>query len=252
MLVSLTDKVVMVTGSARRVGRAILLAFAREGAHVIIHHSHSDADAASAAEEARAFGVKALIVKGDYSDPAQINANFNEVISHFGRLDILVNSASIFEKADLLDITPSDWRHVLDINLNAPFYASTVAAQLMRDFGIPGSILNIADNSGVSPVADRPHHSVSKAGLIHLTKTAALALAPYQIRVNALVLGPVLPEPGRSMESWAKSAAKLPLKRAGTPDDAARAALFLATNDFITGAILHVDGGEALITGGLA
>ncbi len=252
MLLSLKDKVVMVTGSARRVGRALLLGFAREGAHVIVHHSNSDADAESASEEVREFGVDALIVKGDYGDPAQIDANFSAIIRHFGRVDVLVNSASVFEKADFLDITAADWRRVLDINLNAPFYVSTAAGQLMRDRGIHGSILNLADNSGVNPVADRPHHSVSKAALIHLTKTAALSLAPYQIRVNALVLGPVLPEPGRSAESWAQSASKLPLKRAGDPDDAARAAIFLATNDFITGAILHVDGGEALKTGGLA
>lgn len=245
MLVSLQGKVVMVTGSARRVGRAILLAFAREGAHVVVHHSGSPDDAESAAAEARALGVDALIVQGDYGDPAQIAANFAHIKAHYGRLDVAVNSASLFEKAPFLDVSPDAWRRVIDLNQNAPFFVTQAAARLMRENATAGVILNIADNSGVNPVANRSHHSVSKAALIHLTKTAALALAP-DIRVNALVLGPVLPEPGRSAESWAKSEAKLPLKRAGDPDDAARAALFLAANDFITGAVLHVDGGEGL------
>lgn len=247
MLQSLGGKVVLVTGSARRVGRAILLGFAREGAHVIVHHSNSDADAQSAADEARAFGVDALIVKGDYSDPTEIESNFEEIARHYGRLDVVVNSASIYEKGDLLDIDAETWRRVIDINLNAPFWVTRVAGRMMRDSNTAGAVINIADNSGVQPLMGRAHHSVSKAGLIHLTKAAALELAPYGIRVNSIVLGPVLPEPGRSAESWAKTEAKLPLKRSGDPDDAARAALFLAANDFITGAVLHVDGGEGLV-----
>jgi len=247
MLVSLNGKVVMVTGSAQRVGRAIMLAFAREGADVIIHHSSSDAKAASAAAEARALGVDALIVKGDYSDPAQIDANFEQIKAHYGRFDVLVNSASILEKADFFDITAESWRRVIDINLNAPFLVTQAAAKLMRDINTTGVIINIADNSGINPIASRAHHSVSKAGLIHLTQVTALALAPYHIRANCIVLGPVLPEPGRSAESWASSEAKLPLRHAGEPDDAARAAVYLATNDYITGAVLNVDGGEGLV-----
>lgn len=242
MLIPLKDQVVMVTGSARRVGRAVMLAFARAGAHVVIHHSASDADAAAAAAEACALGVDAQIVKGDYTDPAQIAANFEEIRAHYGRLDVLVNSASVLGKAPFAHITADEWQHILDINLSAPFLVTQAAARLMS----AGVIINIADNSGVHPVAGRIHHSVSKAGLIHLTKATALALAP-RIRVNCLVLGPVLPEPGRSADSWERSEAKLPLGRAGDPDDAARAVLFLAANDFITGAVLHVDGGEGLI-----
>jgi NAD(P)-dependent dehydrogenase (short-subunit alcohol dehydrogenase family) len=239
----LKDKIVMVTGAARRVGNAIMMAFAREGAHVVIHHSGSDEDADLAAAAVTVLGVRALVVKGDYTDPAQIAANFAQVNGHFGRLDVLVNSASILGSAPFDEIAADEWGRVLDINLSAPFLATQAAARLMS---AGGAIINIADVSGVHARADRAHHSVSKSGLIHLTKASALALAP-RIRVNCLVLGPVLPEPGRSAESWARSAARMPLKRAGDPDDAARAALFLATNDFITGAVLHVDGGEALV-----
>ena len=246
MLVSLKGKVVMVTGSARRVGRAILLGFAEAGAHVIVHHAHSDADAESAAAEARAFGVEALIVQGDYADPAQIAANFAQIQARFGRLDGLVNSASLYERADFLDLPADEWRRVIDLNLTAPFLASQAAGRLMRDSGTGGVIINISDNSGVRPLAERPHHSVSKAALIHLTQVTALALAPYNIRANCIVLGPVLKENDRSAESWARTEAGLPLKRSGDPTDAARAALYLAANDFVTGAVLHVDGGEGL------
>ena len=110
----------------------------------------------------------------------------------------------------------------------------------------PSRVSLLPSRSGLRPWAARPHHSVSKAGLIMLTEVTAAALAQYGIRANCLVLGPVLPSTGQSAESWRATEARLPLKHAGNPDDAARAAVFLATNDYITGAVLRVDGGEWL------
>jgi NAD(P)-dependent dehydrogenase (short-subunit alcohol dehydrogenase family) len=246
MLHDLTGKVVMVTGSARRVGRGIALGFARTGAHLVIHHHNSDADAESAASEARALGVDALIVKGDHAHHDAIAQNFEAIRAHYGRIDVLVNSASIFQQRDFLDVAPDEWEQVLRINLSAPFWCTQHAGRLMRERNIAGSIINIADTSGLRPWAARPHHSVSKAGLIMLTQVAARALAQHQIRVNCLVLGPILPSPGMTEESWEKTEARLPLKRSGDVDDVARAAIFLATNDFITGAVLRADGGEWL------
>lgn len=242
----LKGKVALVTGSARRVGRGIMLGFARAGAHVVIHHSRSDDDAATAAEEAKALGVETLVVKADLSQYDETARLFEAVKDKFGRLDVLVNSASVFEQKDFLDIPPDEWDTVMNVNLRAPFWCTQFAGRIMREAGIAGAVINIADNSGLRPWSVRPHHSISKAGLIMLTEVSARALAAYQIRVNCIVLGPVLPSPGQDEAAWANVEARLPLKRSGDPDDAARAAVFLATNDFITGAVLRVDGGEWL------
>ena len=246
MLETLKGKVVLVTGSARRVGRAIALGFAVEGANVVIHHSDSDIEAERTESDAKALGVDTLVVKGDHARYEDVVDNFAKIKAHFGRIDVLVNSASIFRSADLLEIAPDEWNQVMDINLRAPFWCTQQAGRMMRDAGIAGSIINIADNSGLRPWSARPHHSVSKAGLIMLTEVTARSLAQYGIRANCLVLGPVLASTGQSEENWRKTEARLPLKRAGNPDDAARAAIFLATNDYATGSVVRVDGGEWL------
>lgn len=243
---SLKEQVVLVTGSARRVGKAILLAFAREGAHVVIHHSQSDEAAQATAHEAQALGVKTLIVKGDHRHHEAISANFEQIRQTFGRVDVLVNSASIFPSGNLLDISPEDWETTLGINLSAPFWCLQQAARIMREAHIQGSIINIGDNGGLRPWDKRPHHGISKAGVIMLTQVAAKALGEYGIRVNCVVPGPVLPAPDMSADFWDGIVAQLPLARSGEPDDVARAAVFLAKNDFISGAILRVDGGEYL------
>lgn len=247
MQLELHHKIVMVTGAARRVGKAIALAFARQGAHLIIHHSQSPDEAEQTAAEIRALGVQALVIQGDHSQHSEIVRNFAEIQQHYGRLDVLVNSASIFEKKDFLEVTPEEWHTVMDINLSAPFWCTQHAGRLMRDQHIPGCIINIGDNGGLRPWVQRPHHGISKAGVIMLTQVTAKALAQYQIRANCIVPGPVLKSPDMTDDYWQNVVeARLPLKRSGTPEDVAQAAVFLAQNDFITGAILRVDGGEYL------
>ncbi|NJL93558.1 MAG: SDR family oxidoreductase [Anaerolineae bacterium] len=246
MLTSLRDKVVLVTGSARRVGRAIALAFAREGAHLVIHHSNSAEAAAQTVREIEALGVRALAVQGDHRDPAQIARNFGEAHAHFGRLDVLVNSAGAFPLEDFLEIDAAAWQQVVDLNLSAPFFCTQHAARLMQvhDGGV---IINIGDNSGRRPWKARPHHSITKAAVVMLTEVSALALAEHRIRVNCVVPGPVLRAEKISEERWERViGGALPLGRPGDPDDVARACVFLASNDFITGAVLGVDGGEFL------
>jgi NAD(P)-dependent dehydrogenase (short-subunit alcohol dehydrogenase family) len=245
----LKGSVVMVTGAARRVGKAIALEFARQGADLIIHHSSSDADAATTAEEARGLGAAALVVKGNQADPGDVAAIFEAVRERFGRLDVLVNSAAIFKRASLLDLPYAEWREVLDVNLSGPFLCTQQAARLMVVGGRGGAIINISDNSGLRPWKDRPHHSVSKAGVIMLTQVAALAFAEHQIRVNCVVPGPVLRPAGEPEAVLEQIAAALPLGRIGRPDDIARACVFLATNDFATGSVLRIDGGEGLAGG---
>ncbi|NJP07757.1 MAG: SDR family oxidoreductase [Chloroflexaceae bacterium] len=240
-------QVVCVTGSARRVGRAIMLAFAERGAHVVIHHGNSDADAASAAEEARAAGVEALVLKADLADPAAIEQLFKDIQAHYDRLDVLVNSAANFKRNQLLDISLEEWHSVIDTNLRAPFLATQHAARLMITGGRGGVILNISDNSGLHGWAERGHHSIAKAGILMLTRVSAKALAEHQIRVNCVVPGPVLVPAGASPAVLDSLADMLPLKRIGTPEHIAQAMVFLASNDFATGSVLSIDGGEGLV-----
>ena len=245
MLVDLRGCVVCVTGSARRVGRVIALEFARHGANLVIHHSNSSQDAEDAALEARALGVEALVVQADQALPHQVSSMFERIQKHYGRLDVLVNSAASFKHGNLLEIEFEEWQSVIGTNLTGPFLCTQHAAKLMMPHG--GVIINISDNSGLKPWVSRAHHSIVKAGVIQLTQLAALALAQHNIRVNCVVPGPVLPPAGEPTAMLENIAAGLPLKRIGEPADIARACVFLATNDFATGTIMRVDGGEGLV-----
>jgi 3-oxoacyl-[acyl-carrier protein] reductase len=246
MLVDLKNRVVCVTGSARRVGRAIALEFARQGANLVIHHSSSNADAESAVAEAKTLGADAITVKADQSNPDEVKRMFETIRAHYGRLDVFVNSAASFKKGNLLDISFHEWQSVLGTNLTGPFLCTQEAARLMIEGKRGGAIINISDNSGLEPWQARPHHSVAKAGVIMLTQVAALSLAEHDIRVNCVVPGPVLPAAGEPENSVVAVARGLPLKRLGEPSDVARACVFLASNDFATGSIVRVDGGEGL------
>lgn len=244
------DKVVFVTGSARRVGRAIALAFAQNGANLVIHHAspHSADDAQSAAEAVRAHGGEALVISGNQGNSADVAAMFAQVREHYGRLDVMVNSAAIFKTGDLLTIPEAEWDLVMNINLKGPFLLTQQAGLLMKTHG-GGVIINISDNSGINPWVSRPHHSISKAGVIMLTQLAALALAEHDIRVNCVVPGPVLVPAGADHTVLEEIAEALPVGHIGNPGNIADACLFFAKNDFATGSILRVDGGEGLAGG---
>lgn len=245
-----TDKVVFVTGSARRVGRAIALTFAEKGANVVIHHSspRSAEAAQSTAEEARAYGVEAFITSGNQGNKSDVDTMFEAVRQHYGKLDVMVNSAAIFKRNDLLDISEEEWDQVMSINLKGPFMLTQAAARLMME-NEGGVITNISDNSGLHPWASRPHHSISKAGVIMLTQVSALSLASHNIRVNCVVPGPVLVPAGDDESVLDAIAEALPVGHIGNPKNIAEACVFLALNDFATGTILRVDGGEGLVGG---
>ncbi|MFO7741911.1 MAG: SDR family oxidoreductase [Anaerolineae bacterium] len=247
MILDLKTRTVFVTGSARRVGRAIAIAFAEHGANLVLHHvSPSSAEKArTTAEEIRGLGRDAVIVTGDQSRPADVARMFSEVRDHYGSLDVMVNSAAILRRTELLDVSYEEWQRVIDVNLTGPFLLTQHAARLMIERGTAGTIINIADNGGLVPWPAHPHSSVSKAGLVMLTQVAALALAPHGIRVNCLVLGPVLAPPGKE-EAFARIVEQVPLPHAGTPAEVGHACVFLAQNEFTTGAILRVDGGEGI------
>jgi NAD(P)-dependent dehydrogenase (short-subunit alcohol dehydrogenase family) len=247
-VIELKGKVALVTGSARRVGQQIALTLAEQSMDVIIHYGSSSSanEAAETANKARAMGVRAEVIQADLQQPDEINRLFAQIEEKFGRLDVLVNSAASFEKADIATMPLEEWNATLGINLTAPFLCSQHAVRLMREHNTGGSIINIVDLSAFGVWKTFPAHSVGKVGLKALTELFALSVGP-EIRVNAIAPGPVMRDEGNSPERWAEIGKRLPLKKTGEATDVAQAVVFLATQPFLTGVTLRVDGGEALL-----
>ena len=239
----LEGKVALVTGGAHRVGRAILLALARAGADVVLHYHHSQKQAEATQAELQALGRRVLLVRADLCRVEEIGVMFAEVRRAFPVLHVLVNSAAIMEAQPVDAVAPADWDRTLDLNLRAPFFCAQQAARLMTQGGV---IVNIGDVAGMRPWARYPVHSVSKAGVAMLTQVLARALAP-RVRVNAVAPGPVARPSDLGLERWQTIAQRLPLKRAGSPEDVAQAVLYLVQAEFVTGTILAVDGGAHLV-----
>lgn len=241
---SLAGKVALVTGGGVRVGRAICLALAQRGAHVVFTHLPGEA-CGETAREIAAFAVEGLALPLDVCEPGAPAGVAEQVISRFGRLDILVNNASVWLRAPFLAITPQAWRLALDVNLTGPFLMSqAVAPQMLKQES--GLIVNITDLSAYQTWKEYAHHSASKAGLVALTRVMAAELAPH-VRVNAIAPGTVLLPDGATdaKRQWAEGNSLL--KRVGSPQDVARTVLFLVDSDFATGAVYFMDGGRALV-----
>lgn len=243
---NLRDKTALVTGASRRVGKAIALELAARGASIVVHYGASAAQAAETVGEIEALGVRSWAVQADLRVEQEIERMFVEIADRAGGLEVLVNSAASFERAPFLEIGCREWDDVMALNLRAPFLCIQRAAPLMRAAG-GGVVVNISDLSGVKPWRNFAHHGTSKAALIHLSRAAALELAP-EIRVNCVVPGAILPPPGveESSEAWQKRGRPVPLGRTGAARDVAESVAFLASSDYVTGAVLPVDGGEHL------
>jgi NAD(P)-dependent dehydrogenase (short-subunit alcohol dehydrogenase family) len=237
----IAGKVALVTGGAHRLGRAFAMALAEAGADVVINYNTSADDAAATCRDVEELGRRALAVQADLSDSDNVRRLLDSVTDAFGRLDILVNSASIFERAPLLEISEADWDRTMTVNLKAPFLLSQAAAPLLRT--ARGAIINIVDLSALQPWPGYAHHAVSKAGLLHLTRVMARALAP-DVRVNAIAPGTVLPPEGQPPEEGSE---RRLTSRPGTPDDVVAALLYLVRSDFVTGECMVVDGGRSLL-----
>ena len=240
----LAGQAVLVTGAARRVGAVIAAAFHAAGARVAIHYRSSAADADALvgrlngvrADSARAF-------RADLADATACDTLVTEVVRAFGRLDVLVNNASTFYPTPVGTITPDQFDDLVGSNLRAPLFLSQAAApELAKHEGL---ILNIGDIHGLRPLAGHAVYSAAKAGLLMLTRALARELGPA-IRVNAIAPGPVMwPERGVDEALRERIVARTALKRAGSADDVAKAALYFATGaPFVTGQILAVDGGR--------
>lgn len=241
----LKDSVVLITGAAVRVGRAVALYLAERGARIVFSYYLESEPWAETLAEIEALGVEALAVQTEVRSAEQVRALVAAALERFGRVDILINNASVWLKSAFLEISEAEWDLAMDVNLKGPFLAAQAVAPHMLAQG-QGVIINISDLSAFQVWEGYAHHAASKAGLVSLTKSLAVELAPA-VRVNAIAPGTVLLPPNFSAEKkqWAED--KSLLKRVGTPQDVARLIVFLIENEFVTGAVYFVDGGRALV-----
>jgi pteridine reductase len=241
----LKDKVVLITGGARRVGAAITRGLHAAGATVVIHYHRSTAEAHALSAELNAIRDMSTTTLGcDLLDVKALAALPEAAVARFGRLDVLINNASTFYATPVGQITPAHWDDLMGTNLRAPLFLSQAAAPYLA--AGDGLILNIVDIHGLKPLRHHPVYSGAKAGLVMLTHSLARELAPH-VRVNGIAPGPVLfPESGLTEETKSAIIDKTLLKRRGSPEDIARAALFFAADaPYVTGQILAVDGGRS-------
>jgi NAD(P)-dependent dehydrogenase (short-subunit alcohol dehydrogenase family) len=239
----LLGKTILITGSARRVGRIFALGCAQAGADIIIHHGHSSEEAAETRDKIEALGRRAWILATDLSKPAEASLLISRA-NEFSPLYALVNSAANFESLSLPQTTLADWERHMTINLTAPFLLSQAFAEQLPE-GTEGRIVNILDWRALRPGADHFPYTISKAALAALTQSLAVALAP-RISVNGLALGAVLPpSDGRANPNVIKN---VPFGRWSEGGEVQQALVFLLAGPaYVTGEIVHVDGGRHLV-----
>lgn len=248
-MAALTDSVALVTGGAKRVGRAIVLELANGGCDVAIHYWSSAAEAEALAAEVRAIGRRAVLVCGDLKDSGTWAPLVERTLEGLGRLDVLVNNASLFQTPtpDTVDgFDLAAWEEMLRVNLVAPMGLCHHARAALASRG-RGCVVNLCDISAARPWPEHLAYCASKAGLVALTQGLARALAP-KIRVNGVAPGiAVFPE-SFDADRRRRLTAQVPLAREGSPEDMARAVRFLVESaDYVTGQILTVDGGRSLV-----
>jgi NAD(P)-dependent dehydrogenase (short-subunit alcohol dehydrogenase family) len=263
------NKIAIVTGAGQGLGKAVALRLAAEGADIVVAEFNTET-ARQAAEDIRALGRRALPYPIDLSDVAQVQPMIERTVGEFGRIDILINCAGRSQTKPMLDLTAEDWDRVVDTNQRGLFFCLQAVAKQMiaqvpeeiraadrapRSFG---KIVNFSSISGRSGRPYSPHYAAAKAAVISITRSAALALARYNINVNAVAPG-VAPTPmwaqidrergeifgSKPGEAFANFVETIPLKRPATPEDVAAAVAFLCSpdSDYITGQCLNVDGG---------
>jgi len=242
MNLPLQGRVGLVTGAGKRLGRAVALRLAEEGADVVVHYNSSAAGAEAVRREIEAMGRRAVALQAELRSVDGIRKLFDQAGKEFGRLDVLVNSAANFLPGSVISTTEEIWDASLNTNLKAGFFCAQAAAPLLRR--TKGVIVNFADAGGLLGWPGYIPHSISKAGVVMLTKVLAKALAP-EVRVNAIAPGTIT-MPGDPPE-WEADFVKLaPLRRTGTPKDIADAVSYIVQADFLTGHTLVLDGGRNL------
>jgi pteridine reductase len=238
---TLAGRVVLVTGAGRRVGRAIALTLAARGMRVVVHYNGSRDGADETARLIRESGGDALVEQADLVDLAAAGALVERAIAWQGALDALVNSAAIMVRTPVGETTQSDWDTMFAINVRAPYFLSQQAAPALAS--AHGAIVNIADLAAFESWPAYVPHGMTKAAVVHMTRSMARALAP-DVRVNAVAPGVVLLPEGWSEAEAEHLRSTTPLHRLGSPDDVARAVVYLLEADYVTGEVIRVDGGR--------
>ena len=242
MEMKFSGKVALVTGAGKRLGRAVALRLASEGADVAVHYRGSDTEATEVVAEIEKLGRRALATRAELTSVEEIRALVQRVAREFGRIDVLVNSAANFLPSSVISTTEEIWDASLDTNVKGPFFLAQAAAPWLRRSN--GVIVNFADTGGILGWPGYIAHSISKAGMIMLTKTLAKELAP-EVRVNAIAPGTITM--AGDPPEWEQEFVKLaPLKKTGTPEDVAEAVSYLASAKFLTGHVLVLDGGRTI------
>ncbi len=244
----LKEKKAIVTGAGRGIGRAVALAFAREGADVLVNYQSNDAAAKEVVEKIQALGRKAFAVKTDVSRSEEVKAMVDRAIQEFGRLDILVNNAGLSKPAMLLDMTEESWDRVVGIHLKGTFNCTQAAARHMKEQG-SGRIINVISTAGLFGTVGQINYASAKAGIIGFTKSAARELGRFGINVNAICPGVTITDMTQKIRTDEKFQEiflnRIQLRRFAEPEEIAPAFVFLASDEasYITGQILGVDGG---------
>ena len=240
-------KTALVTGAQKGIGAAIAKALINEGVNVVLNYLDDDSTVSSLVREATDKGLKAEAVKANVANRSEVD-NLIDVAEKFGGLDYAVSNAAIYPRTPLLDITEQGWKEVLDVNLNGCFFTLQAAARSIIAKGNGGSILTISSGAAFKGAVNGAHYSASKSGLFGLTKSAALELAPHNIRANVIAPGLVDTDQPRgefSNEDMERIWKTLPLAGKTEPSDIADLAIFLLSGKAsrITGQVLHVNGG---------
>jgi NAD(P)-dependent dehydrogenase (short-subunit alcohol dehydrogenase family) len=239
----LENKVALVTGAAHRVGKAVALALAQEGADIVVHYGGSADAAQDTAREIEAMGRRALLHQADMGNWDAVAGLGQAALAHFGRVDILINSASSFVPNDYFSTREADYDKAFDVNIKGPFVLGQVIGQSMVD-GAGGNIINIVDEGAFYPWKQYVAHSLSKAALLALTRSQTLNLGP-KVRVNAICPGPILKPPDYSEEQWQALRKGNPLHALGTAEQVGEIVLFLVAGpQFINGDCIMLDGGR--------
>jgi NAD(P)-dependent dehydrogenase (short-subunit alcohol dehydrogenase family) len=239
------SKAVLVTGGAKRLGRAIVLDLARHGWNVALHYNSSEKEARATCADAQTQGVKVALLKADLSRESETDALVGRAGAELGPLTALINSASVFENDSWYSVSRASWDHHMETNLRAPFVLSQAfARQVPRDGS--GAIINVIDQRVLKPTPQFLSYSLSKAALRWLTTTLAQALAP-QVRVNALGPGPTMINARQSQADFARQREATVLGRGAEPQDVCDAVRYLLDANAVTGQMIAVDGGQHLI-----
>ncbi len=244
---TLENKVAIVTGGARGIGKAISVRFAAEGAQVVIAQRSSSGVEETLGQITQVGGT-AQFIPTDVRVEQQVDKLIQGTRQHFGAVDVLVNNAAIpGTYVPFLELPLASWQEMIDVDLTGVFLCSQAAARVMAEQK-GGSIINMSSIDGIVAEAYAAHYNAAKGGVNMLTRSMAVDLAPHNIRVNAIAPGPILTEKARdsfSQERWQSAWARIPLKRPGRPEEVAAVAVFLASDDssFVHGHVLTVDGG---------